>query len=405
MATVGLDPLLDTAPCGFVSFGDDGRITRVNSTLAGLLGYERDELVGSHVERLFNVGTRVFYQTHLFPLARMHGRAEEIFLMLRSNGGEDVGVFCNIQRREREAGAEYDMVLMRVRERQKYEEELLRARREAEETAAELEATTDELAAANDDLMERTEEATRLREVAEVANRAKTEFLAVMSHELRTPLNAISGYVQLLDMAIKGPVTEGQREILDRIDRSQRHLLRLINDLLNLSKLEAGAVDFDIEDIPVTAIVADVLPMIEPQLAEKDVEFEVEVPQDLAVRADEDKTAQIVLNLLSNAAKFTQEGGRVTLRAGAADDAAGMIFIGVSDTGIGIPADKFDAVFEPFVQVKVDSRRGASHGTGLGLAISRDLARGMGGDIRLESVENEGSTFTLTLPVAAGVAS
>jgi PAS domain S-box-containing protein len=233
------------------------------------------------------------------------------------------------------------------------------------------------------------------RAQAEAANRGKSEFLAVMSHELRTPLNAIAGYTQLILDGIYGPVTEGQRDALGRIDRAQRYLLGLINDVLNYAKLDAGKVQFDLRETDLSEVVADVAAMAEPQLAAKRVALEVR-PARLAVWADRDKLRQVLLNLLSNATKFTPPGGRVTVecvRAGAAHELA---LVRVIDTGIGVPADKLEAIFEPFVQV--DASRTREHqGTGLGLAISRDLARGMGGDLVAESTPGAGSTFTLTV--------
>jgi PAS domain S-box-containing protein len=358
--------LLDTAPCGYLSFADDGRLLRLNRTLLDMLGYERDELIGRHVENIFTTGTRIFYQTHWFPLLRMHGRAEEIFLILRSRSGEEIGVLANGVRREGAGEAEYDCIVMRVRERQKFEAELLRARRAAEE-----------------------------------ANVAKSRFLAVMSHELRTPLNAISGYVQLLEMGIHGPVTEAQREVLGRLDRSQKHLLKLINDVLDLARIEAGRMEFFIEDVLLADVVSAVLPIIEPLLAEKNLSFESTVPGDLRVRADREKTQQILLNLLGNAVKFTDEDGRIDMWADSAGAAQDFARLHVRDTGIGIPADKLGSIFEPFVQVGDTPTRRSAKGSGLGLAISRDLARGMGGDLSAESSPGEGSTFTLTLPLVA----
>ena len=418
--------LLDQAPCGFLTFGDDGRLLVVNATLLELLGYERSELAGRHVETILTVGTRIFYQTHLFPLARLHGRADEIFLLLRGKSGEEIGVFANVRRRGSDSSAHYDMALMRVSERQKYEEELLRAKRAAEEArmlleeqAAELEATSEELHATNEELhalneeleatneeLEATneelhsanEESARMRAAAEHANRAKTDFLAVMSHELRTPLNAISGYLQILDMEIQGPLTEAQRDTIGRIDRAERHLLRLINDLLNLSKLEAGGVDYFTEDVRLDDVARSVMPMVEPQVAEKKLTFTL-ADADLLARADRDKLEQILLNLLSNAVKFTPEGGSIRVRGARSESSPGFVELSVTDDGIGIPADKLDAVFEPFVQVDSAKTRGAM-GTGLGLAISRDLARGMGGDLTLSSRLGVGSTFTILLPAA-----
>jgi signal transduction histidine kinase len=235
---------------------------------------------------------------------------------------------------------------------------------------------------------------------AENANRAKSEFLAVMSHELRTPLNAIAGYVQLLDIGVHGSLTDEQREVLARVERSQRHLLRLINDVLNLARIESGRIEYEIGDVPLAEVVSAVLPMMEPQLAARGLACEMRVAPGLVARTDREKTQQILLNLLQNACKFTPSGGRITVEGADGAGAGHGVMLRVIDTGIGIPRDKLESVFEPFVQVD-SSRTRRVDGTGLGLAISRDLARGLGGDLTVESVEGRGSTFTLRLPGAA----
>ena len=242
-------------------------------------------------------------------------------------------------------------------------------------------------------------EVVRARRAAEEANRAKSEFLAAMSHELRTPLNAISGYAQLIDMGLHGPVTGPQHEALGRIQRSQQHLLSLINDVLNFAKLEAGRVEYEIHDVQLADVVSEVLTIIEPQLVSNRLEARLNVAPNV-VRADREKVRQILLNLLSNAVKFTAPGGRITVDTPTREDgdqAVGVAFLRVSDTGIGIPRDKQASIFDPFVQVHRNLTR-VTEGTGLGLAISRDLARGMGGELRVRSVEGEGSSFTLVLP-------
>ena len=252
------------------------------------------------------------------------------------------------------------------------------------------------------ELQERGEEArglaARLAErtgAAEEANRVKSEFLATMSHELRTPLNAIGGYAELIEMGVRGPITPQQREDLLRIQASQRHLLGLINEVLNYAKLETGSVHYELDDVAVRGILAAAEALVAPQAQARGLVLEVfTCGEELVVRADADKLLQILANLLSNAVKFTPPGGQVTLWCAVLE---GAVLFRVSDSGIGIPADKLGAIFEPFVQVRSDLTRTAE-GTGLGLAISRDLARGMGGELVAASEVGKGSTFCLSLP-------
>jgi signal transduction histidine kinase len=243
---------------------------------------------------------------------------------------------------------------------------------------------------------EAREEAEAARTAAEEASRAKSEFLAVMSHELRTPLNAIGGYAELIDLGIRGPVTAEQREDLQRIQASQKHLLGLINEVLNYARVESGAVGYSLADVPVAEVVRAAEALVAPQFRSKGLTLDPAIcsPPELTAYADREKVQQILLNLLSNALKFTDHGGHVQVRCDAADR---RVRIRVSDTGIGIPAEKLEQIFEPFVQIGRALNK-PTEGTGLGLAISRDLARGMGGDLSAESVLGEGSTITLTLP-------
>jgi len=217
----------------------------------------------------------------------------------------------------------------------------------------------------------------------------------MVSHELRTPLGAIGGYAALLEESIHGALSEEQRQFVSRIRHNQQHLLRLVNELLDLARLESGQFPLKLDKFPVRPVVEGVRSMIEPQVEASGLSLEV-LPVDDTLRCigDRDRAEQIVLNLLANAVKFTPAGGRITVSAIAVGK---DLLIHVADTGPGIPPDKLEEIFHPFVQVASRTPE-ASRGTGLGLAISRELARAMRGGLSAKSEPGNGSTFTLCLP-------
>jgi signal transduction histidine kinase len=241
-------------------------------------------------------------------------------------------------------------------------------------------------------------EAQVLREIADEANRAKSTFLSNMSHELMTPLNAISGYVSLLEMGLRGPVTAEQLVDLGRIRQNQAHLLTLISEVLAQARSEGARLQYRFSDVSVQALLREVVSMLQSTVDER--HLAVSGPSgsvDEIIWADADRVRQILVNLVMNAIKYGKgSGGTITFASTVAPTTIG---IHVTDDGAGIPDEKLEAIFEPFVQLPNGSsdRRG---GVGLGLAISRDLARAMNGDLTVSSSPGTGSRFTLELPRA-----
>jgi nitrogen-specific signal transduction histidine kinase len=242
------------------------------------------------------------------------------------------------------------------------------------------------------------------------ADRAKNELLATMSHEIRTPINAIMGFVDLLEVEIAGPLTEGQRAHLARVRAASRHLLGLVNDVLDLSKVEARRLVIRREACPVRQVVDTALAVVQPLAAARGIALDasIEGGEEAAYEGDEDRVRQTLINLLSNAIKFSEAGGRVQLACAVARPiiqlapeavAERWVRFDVRDGGMGIPPEQLDRIFEPFVQVE-QGRARTRGGTGLGLTISRHLARLMGGDLTVESTVGAGSVFTLWLPAS-----
>ena len=247
------------------------------------------------------------------------------------------------------------------------------------------------------DSAELYENAHGLTPQAEGQTDAITTLLGNMSHELRTPLNAIGGYVDLIDMGIRGPVTEEQHLDLGRIRNCQRHLITVVTDILDFVRVGRADFEYHVTDFYATEALASAVVLIEPLIAKQGLSYDGIVCDSAPmVHADVEKVNQILVNLLGNAIKFTLAGGRIGLTCSATND---VVTMSVTDTGIGIPSEKLGAVFDPFVQVE-DGTRGSEGGIGLGLAISRTFARAMGGDLTVRSTLGEGSTFALSLPRA-----
>jgi PAS domain S-box-containing protein len=392
-----------------------GRVATWNEGAERINGYRSKEIVGQHFSKFYppeDVASKK--PERELEIASRTGKYEEegwrvrkngetfwssvLITALRNKAGELVG-FGKVTRDLTERRAAEQRAIADARKVAAEEA----ARREAELREKELLDLADKLTTQTEELAERTQEAEEARHRADEsrvradeANRAKSQFLAAMSHELRTPLNAIGGYAELLAMGVSGPVTPQQQEQLGRIKRSQDHLLGIINDILNFSKIEAGQLNYEIGPVVLKEVIDSVILMVTPQARRKGLRFEDSgCRADVVARADRAKVEQIVLNLVSNAVKFNNEGGSITMSCDLRGDS--HVILNVRDTGSGIPSDKLEAVFEPFVQVgrTLTSMR---EGAGLGLAISRDLARAMGGDIKVESQVDVGSEFRLILP-------
>ena len=355
-----MDELLNTAPCGFVSFSDDGTLLEVNQTLASILGYERAELAGWHIEKLLPPGGRIFYHTYLFPMLKVQGSVDEIYAAVRTKSGADVPMLVNGVRKERDGRVVNDCVFVRMIQRHAFEAQLLQARKLAEESSA-----------------------------------AKAKFLSMMSHDLRTPLAAIDGNAQVLQTEIYGPLNAEQQDVVRVLRDACRTQLSLMNDILEFARLESGHVHVQPRPLRVADVVTRAERLMKVLISEAGLVFVTDDHSDgAAVMADPDRLQQVLLNLLTNAIKFTPSGGEIALRCERDGD---RVRIHVRDTGIGIAAEHLQAIFSPFVQIDASA---SSRGVGLGLAISRDLARAMSGEVTAASAPGVGSVFTVELPAA-----
>jgi protein-histidine pros-kinase len=367
--------VVDSTPNAVLMLSEDGRITLVNAQAEQLFGYPRQELLGQLVERLVPERFRATHPQHRTgfftdPHARAMGAGRDLF-GLRKDGSEvpiEIGLNPVVPRDGKYVLAS----IIDITERKRFEAELIVA-----------------------------------KERAESADSLKSAFLATMSHELRTPLNSIIGFTGIVLQGLAGPLNAEQHRQLEMVRGSARHLLALISDVLDISKIEAGQLPVALERFELTASITKVVALVQPLLSNKGLALRVQLADALGETvSDQRRFEQILLNLLSNASKFT-ERGHVALRADIVVDwvarsgkapAQRAIRLSVTDTGMGIKPEQLATLFVPFRQLESGLSRN-HEGTGLGLAICRRLADLMGGEVEVSSEWGRGSTFTFTLPL------
>lgn len=375
--------LFEQAACALVVTNADGLILRANATACRWLGYDNDELVGKlRMPDLLPIGARLFHHTHCLPILQVMGSVAEIQVDLRNRHSERIPMLINIMRLV-DKGRVFDQwALFKAADRKAYERELLIARKAAEAALEARQGAEAQLKALNEQLS--------------AADRRKDEFLATLSHELRNPLAPMRSALDVLTMKLKGVADE---RLLSAFDRQLRHLTRLVDDLMEVSRITQGRMQLQQEPVELTALVQsaaqDVTPLMQ---AARHTLCVSAPPPPVVVNGDATRLAQVILNLLTNAAKYTPEGGLIDLSLSCNE---GHAEIRVRDNGIGIPADALSSVFNMFSQLEPALER-AKGGLGIGLALVRGIVELHGGTIRADSAgAGKGSEFTLRLPLVA----
>ena len=376
--------LLEAAPDAILEIDSSGKIVLINSQVEKLFGYRREELLGKMVEILIPERFRVRHPAHrsgycAHPVIRPMGSGLDLWA--RRADGTEFAVDINLSPFSGESGLGVICVIRDVSDRKAVEEQVKMLNLRLEQRSRELATTNTQLENRNLEV--------------EKANRRKSNFLATMSHELRTPLNAIIGFSELLAEETVGPLNQKQRRFVSQVKESSRHLLALVDDILDLSKIEAGHLELKYESFSLNAAAAEVLATVRPLAAAKQIDLETEFPGEISMLADNLRLKQVLYNLLTNAIKFTPEKGSVDLITKVEK---GFVKLSVIDTGIGIPREEHESIFEAFHQGSITGV-GSHEGTGLGLSITKLLIEQHRGRIWVESEPGKGSRFHVTLPL------
>ena len=360
-----MDMLLDSAPCGFLSLRDDGSISMVNRTLQEWLGYPFGELQGQPMDILLPAASRIFYQTHLFPLLRIQGHAEEVYFPLHARDGRDVPMLVNAARREDEGGVAYDFVFMPMYQRDQYENEILRAKAAAEES----------------------------RRAKDEAYADLEAFAYSVSHDLRSPLAAIRIFAEYALKDYADVFDARTREGIKHIIQSAIEMSKMTDDILTYSRTSAS--DFQLERVALEDVVSHAADQLRAEFEQRHAQLNVVKPLP-SVRGHPALLTQVVINLLTNAIKFVAPGvtPRIKVWAERRPDPQPVVRLWIEDNGIGIAPDDQERIFRLFERGNVMNKYA---GTGIGLAIVRRGLERMGGRVGLESTLGEGSRFWVDL--------
>ncbi len=370
--------IVDTAVSGILVIDEEGLIEEFNQGAEAIFGYQAEEIIGRNVTQLMSADIGREHSGYLrryLDTRERHiiGIGREILGVRRDSS--TVPLHLSVSEVRLEDRVLFVGFLMDISERVKAEAKLSDYAQKLELNAMVLEQALQE---------------------AEEATRAKSEFLANMSHELRTPLNSVIGFANVLAKNKGGHLGEKELAFIERITDNGRHLLNLINDVLDLSKIEAGRMQLELAPVSLNVVIDGVITQMEGQLKHKPVKLEAEIPSELTpVEADEFRLKQVLINLVSNAIKFTEKGN-ITIRVHTGPENASPERIDVVDTGVGIPADRLEKIFGAFLQADSGTARKYG-GTGLGLAISRSLCQAMGFEIEVRSEMGVGTTFSIHL--------
>ncbi len=394
-ADVRLRDAIESISEAFVVWDADNRMVLCNSKFQSLHGLpDAAVLPGSHYDDVAAAAAKPVIRTHMAAAARLNENARTFEAQLENQRWLHIS-----ERRTKDGG--FVSVGTDITELKRHEEKLIDSEKRLMATVADLRSSQHTLERQTEQLAYLAEKYAEQKKSAEDANQAKSEFLANMSHELRTPLNAIIGFSEIMESGMFGPLGAGKyHEYCRDIRDSGNYLLEVINDILDMSKIEAGRTRLDPEDVELSDILADAIRVVSGPAREKRLDLKLEIAPAIRLRADRRALKQIAINLLSNAVKFTPEGGRVTVRGRAIN---GAVTIAIEDTGIGIPKEALKNLGRPFEQV--ESQLTKSHkGSGLGLAIAKSLVDLHGGTIRIRSTQGVGTIVLVRLPAARAAA-